>query len=167
MPTRSMIHSFVVSTIFSRSVLVSTRGGTYPATPVIFAAMRRDMMLLGKCEPLTPNLDSMRSASGETSETPLSGRRQDFVAPRHLCRFLKHGRHRAILFLGQLNRVFDRAFLHSAAQAKEHFQFHPHSRGLRRALARADHFERLEFLPFFPKNNDDIGCRAGSKRHQD
>ena len=28
MPTRSMIHSFVVSTIFSRSALVSTRGGT-------------------------------------------------------------------------------------------------------------------------------------------
>ena len=40
------IHSSLVSTIFSRSALVRTFGGTYPAMPVIFAAMRWDMKLL-------------------------------------------------------------------------------------------------------------------------
>src|SRR6516162_9466687 len=46
MPVRVRIHSSLVSTIFSRSALVMTRGGRNPATPVIFAAMRCDMTLL-------------------------------------------------------------------------------------------------------------------------
>jgi hypothetical protein len=43
-----------VSTSFSKSALVITRGGTYPLTPVIFAAMRLDilspcgLLILGK-----------------------------------------------------------------------------------------------------------------------
>src|SRR5271170_1414287 len=40
MPVRVRIHSSFVSTSFSRSKLVTTRGGRYPATPVIFAAIR-------------------------------------------------------------------------------------------------------------------------------
>src|SRR5580704_3885951 len=105
MPTRSMIHWLVVSTIFSRSAFVKTRGGTYPATPVIFAATRRDMMLLGKFEPLVPNVDSMRSASAETSGRLRSWCGQNFVTPRNLRRFLQHGRHGAVFIFGQFDRV--------------------------------------------------------------
>src|SRR5215467_14226489 len=36
MPTRCMIHSSLVSTIFSRSAFVSTFGGTYVASDAIF-----------------------------------------------------------------------------------------------------------------------------------
>jgi hypothetical protein len=43
---RVLIHSSFVSTIFSRSKFVTTRGGTYPATAVIFAAMRLPIHLL-------------------------------------------------------------------------------------------------------------------------
>jgi len=46
-PTRSRIHSFVVSTIFSRSALVRTRGGKYVPSAVIFA--RRDVVNEGSC----------------------------------------------------------------------------------------------------------------------
>src|SRR5277367_961680 len=51
MPVRLRIHSSLVATTFSRSAFVSTFGGRKPATPVILAAMRWDMMLLGSyCE---------------------------------------------------------------------------------------------------------------------
>src|ERR1700735_3579150 len=46
MPVRVRIHSSFVSTLFSRAKLVTTRGGTYPATPVIFAAMRLPIRVL-------------------------------------------------------------------------------------------------------------------------
>src|ERR1700722_211698 len=39
-PTRLMIHSLLVSTIFSRSALVSRRGGTYVPRALIFALVR-------------------------------------------------------------------------------------------------------------------------------
>ena len=43
MPVRSRIQASSVSTSFSKSALDITRGGTYPLTPVIFAAMRLDI----------------------------------------------------------------------------------------------------------------------------
>src|ERR1700722_5989179 len=43
MPVRSRIHASLVSTSFSNSALDITRGGTYPVTPVIFAAIRLDI----------------------------------------------------------------------------------------------------------------------------
>src|SRR5260370_9274490 len=46
MPVRVRIHSSLVSTIFSKSALVITLGGTWPLTPVILAAMRWDISLL-------------------------------------------------------------------------------------------------------------------------
>src|SRR5437868_5152260 len=41
MPVRCRIHSLLVSTIFSRSAFVSTRGGTNVARPAIFTGRRR------------------------------------------------------------------------------------------------------------------------------
>ena len=40
MPVRVRIHSSFVSSNFDKSSFVMTRGGTKPATPEIFAAMR-------------------------------------------------------------------------------------------------------------------------------
>src|SRR6266436_2719030 len=64
MPVRVTIHSSLVSTIFSRSALVITLGGTYPATPVIFAARRWDMTLLANYFPNEKNLILCDSAVG-------------------------------------------------------------------------------------------------------
>src|ERR1700720_1629499 len=52
MPVRSLIHASSVSTSFSKSALVITRGGTYPLTPVIFAARR--LGILSPCGLLLP-----------------------------------------------------------------------------------------------------------------
>src|SRR5712692_9917504 len=71
MPVRVRIHSSLVSTIFSRSALVITFGGTYPATPVIFAAMRWDITLLANCFPKQKNLNLMRLRRGVTRRSPV------------------------------------------------------------------------------------------------
>ena len=48
MPVRVRIHSSVVSTIFSRSKLVSLSSGKCPATQVIAAAMSEDVSAKGR-----------------------------------------------------------------------------------------------------------------------
>jgi hypothetical protein len=60
MPVRVRIHSSLVSTIFSKSALLITFGGTWPLTPVIFAAMQWDISLLGTATWDKKKLDFMR-----------------------------------------------------------------------------------------------------------
>src|SRR5216684_6146155 len=77
-PVRVRIHSSLVSTIFSKSALVITLGGTYPATPVIFAAIRWDIGLLGVLSMKRVSKNSMRCqaekvAAPQHSHFQLSG----------------------------------------------------------------------------------------------
>src|SRR2546430_3971329 len=113
MPVRARIHSSLVATIFSRSALVITLGGTQPATPVIFAARRWDMMLLAN-----GNLDkddefyaiafrgTRRSPDFFRTPGGNSGWRKNFIAPGKRRGLLEHGRHRAVLVLAELDGVF-------------------------------------------------------------
>jgi PmbA/TldA metallopeptidase C-terminal domain len=91
---------------------------------------------------------------------------EELVTPRNLRRFLQHGRHGAVFIFGQFDRVLQRAFVHRAAQAKQHVQLHPHPGRFGSALAGADHFERFQFLPFLLQDDDDVRRRACAERHQ-
>src|ERR1700726_700502 len=87
MPVRVRIHSSLVSTIFSRSALVITRGGTYPATPVIFAARRRDIVLLARETGGAQKCDCMRCQEELTSATQRTANaipREEFRSARRV-----------------------------------------------------------------------------------
>src|SRR5215831_5248301 len=88
MPTRCMIHSSVVSTIFSRSAFVSTLGGTYVASDAIFVGR-------------PPTLLIFRST---TVANPLSGRR----ARRHAS--ARRAVQKAVLNEERLVNIFDGVF---------------------------------------------------------
>src|SRR4029077_12400082 len=145
MPVRGRIHSSFVSTIFSMSRLVTTRGGTYPATPVIFAAMRL---------PITHSIlsrivrDCMQSRGRVTSKTVraaphrlLRGWRHDFVAVGDLRGLPEHRRHGTILVLAQLDRVTHCFFFQRSRKAVHDFNPCPNLGRLLRALARDAHLE--------------------------
>src|SRR2546421_6746056 len=78
----------------------------------------------------------------------LRGWRKNFIAPRKRRGLLEHGRHRAVLVLAELDGVLYGWVVELAAETIEYFQLGPDGGRLGRAFARANHFERFEFLPF-------------------
>src|SRR5260370_29658783 len=151
-----LIHSSLVATILSRSALVSPFGGTYPAMPVIFAAIRCDITLLefpkGSTATLAYALAELSGISEINCRLPSIDLRltpQNLIAPTHFCRLLQHCRNRAIFLLAKLDLVLHRALIQCTAQSIDDLQLRPNCRGLGGSLPRTDHFQRFHFLPLF------------------
>src|SRR6266851_868947 len=102
----------------------------------------------------------------EASVWPLRGRRKDFIAPRKRRRFPEHGRNGAVLVLAELDGVLYRHVVESAAETIEQFQLGPDRGRLRRAFARANHFQRFELLPLLFQDDDHVGGGAGPQGQQ-
>jgi len=92
---------------------------------------------------------------------------QDFVAKRNGSRLFQHGRDRTIFFFAQLDGMLDRGGVELAAQLVNQLEPGPYHGRLGGALAGHDNFERLELLPLFLENDDDIGGRASTERDEE
>src|SRR5580700_11759842 len=145
MPVRVRIHSSFVSTLFSRSKLVTTRGGTYPATPVIFAAMRLPIQLL-QDGINSERLYAITYAHDKVNSADYYPLRYDFEAVSDLRGLSQHRRHRAIFELAQFNRVPYRLVFQIPRQPIKHFDFGPYTRGFACALAGNQDLQRTELL---------------------
>src|ERR1700704_65578 len=91
--------------------------------------------------------------------------RLDFISPRNVCRFLEHGRDRAILVLAELNGVLHGPIVELAAEAVHDLQLLPDGRRLRSTLPRAGHFQRLQLLPLLPEDAHDVRRGASPQGH--
>src|SRR5215469_2723970 len=169
MPTRSIIQSFVVSTIFSKSALLSTRGGTYPATPVIFALTQSAMILLEEFRPRNQTkivCDALCQRQAPAVHQGSGSWRLDFVLPGDLGGFVEHGGNRAVFVPGQLQRALHGDFVQRAAQLEHHIDFRPHARRVRGTLSGAFHHQGFELLTLFLEDAHHITCGASAQREQ-
>src|SRR5690349_17401464 len=95
-----------------------------------------------------------------------SGWWKNFIAPRKRRCFLEHSRHGTILVLAELDGVLYGCVVELASQTIEDFQLRPDRRRVDRAFARANYFERFEFLSFLFKDADHVGRGASAQRQQ-
>src|SRR6202167_28149 len=158
------MHSSFVSTFFSRSKLVTTRGGTYPATPVIFAAMRLPIQFLqdGINSPRLYAINRMRDKQNTLPSIFRKGALSyNFEAVGDLGGLSQHRCHRAVFELAQLDCVPYRFRFQVSCQPINHLDFCPYRWRLARTLSGNGDLERRQLLALLCQDHNHVHGSAG------